>query len=51
MLKMLGIDSNLIRTIKEIKAEKDWWEELEWQDSSLYSRLQARFTVISDEDL
>ncbi|KAK7814653.1 disease resistance protein, partial [Quercus suber] len=50
MLKKLGIDSNLIRTIKEIKAEKDWWEKLEWQDSSLYSRLQARFTLISDED-
>ena len=29
MLKKLGIDSNLIQTIKEIKAGKDWWEELE----------------------
>nr|POE97198.1 disease resistance protein [Quercus suber] len=51
VLKKLGIDSNSSHTIKEIKAENDWWEKLEWQDASLHSRLQAFFTSVSDNDL
>ena len=51
VLKKLGIDSNSSHTIKEIKAENDWWEKLEWQDASLRSRLQAYFTSVSDNDL
>ncbi|XP_030936495.1 disease resistance protein RPS2-like [Quercus lobata] len=51
VLKKLGIDSNSSHTIKEIKAENDWWEKLEWQDASLHSRLQAYFTSVSDNDL
>ena len=49
MLKKLGNDSNTSQTIKEI--EKDWLEELEWQYSSLCSRLQPHFAPISDEEV
>ena len=51
MLKKLGMDSNTRQTVKEIKAEKNWLEELEWQDISLCSRLQACFAPISDEEV
>uniref|UniRef100_A0A2N9G6P8 AAA+ ATPase domain-containing protein n=1 Tax=Fagus sylvatica TaxID=28930 RepID=A0A2N9G6P8_FAGSY len=49
-LKKLGIDSNTCHTLKEIKAENDWWEDLDLQDT-LRLPLQARFTPICDNDL
>ena len=49
-LKKLGIDSNTCHTLKEIKAENDWWEDLDLQ-GTLRLPLQARFTPICDNDL
>lgn len=49
-LKKLGIDSNTCHTLKEIKAENDWWEDLDLQDT-LRLPLQARFTPICENDL
>uniref|UniRef100_A0A2N9ESE5 AAA+ ATPase domain-containing protein n=1 Tax=Fagus sylvatica TaxID=28930 RepID=A0A2N9ESE5_FAGSY len=49
-LKKLGIDSNTCHTLTEIKAENDWWEDLDLQDT-LRLPLQARFTPICDNDL
>ena len=51
MLKKLVIDSSTSHSIKEIKAENHWWEKLEWQDSSIRSRLHALFIPISDYNL
>ncbi|KAK7814654.1 hypothetical protein CFP56_002809 [Quercus suber] len=51
ILKKLGIDFIASHTIKGIKAENDWWKELEWQDTSFHLRLQAHFTPICDDDL
>ncbi|XP_030949000.1 disease resistance protein At4g27190-like [Quercus lobata] len=50
-LKKLVIDSNTCHSIKEIKAENHWWEKLEWQDTSIRSRLHAHFIPISDYNL
>ena len=49
-LKKLGFKSNTCHTLKEIKAENDWWEDLDMQDT-LRLRLQAHFTPICDNDL
>ena len=49
-LKKLGFKSNTCHTLKEIKAENDWWEDLDMQDT-LHLRLQAHFTPICDNDL
>lgn len=50
-LRSLPFGFELIESIKEIKAEKIWWDELIWEDTSLYLQLQAHFTEISYEDL
>ncbi|KAA8535586.1 hypothetical protein F0562_030588 [Nyssa sinensis] len=50
-LKNLHMSFDLEHTIKEIKAEKDWWEALSWEDTALFMRLQAHFTPLCDDDL
>ncbi|KAJ0035491.1 hypothetical protein Pint_26074 [Pistacia integerrima] len=40
-LRKLGMDSRLKHTIIEIKAEKSWWDTLEWEDS---------LTIICEDD-
>lgn len=50
-LKNIGLDSNLKHSIMEIKAEKSWWDDLEWEDTELQLHLQNCFTTISEDDL
>lgn len=50
-LKRLPFSLEQIKSIKEIKAEKTWWDGLIWEETSLYLQLQAHFTKICYEDL
>ncbi|KAJ0035492.1 hypothetical protein Pint_26077 [Pistacia integerrima] len=49
-LKKLGMDSRLTHSIIEIKAEKSWWDTLEWEDSGFHSLLGNRLTIICEDD-
>ncbi|KAJ4723668.1 Disease resistance protein [Melia azedarach] len=50
-LKKIGADSKLVNTIIEIKAEKSWWDALEWEDNELQLQLQNCLTAICEDDL
>lgn len=50
-LKNLGVDSKLKDTIIEIKAEKTWWDTLEWEDDDLHLHLESFFSAVSENDL
>ncbi|KAK3204291.1 hypothetical protein Dsin_018337 [Dipteronia sinensis] len=50
-LKNIGMDSRSKQTIREIKAEKSWWDELEWEDTALQLHLQNRLFIIHEDDL
>ncbi|KDO64055.1 hypothetical protein CISIN_1g039808mg [Citrus sinensis] len=50
-LKNIGLGSNLKHSVMEIKAEKSWWDDLEWEDTELQLHLQNCFTTISEDDL
>ncbi|XP_021812035.1 disease resistance protein At4g27190-like [Prunus avium] len=45
-LKKLGMDSKLKYSLKEIKAEKHWWDALQWDGSSLFLDLEAHFIPV-----
>ncbi|KAL6286749.1 hypothetical protein ACE6H2_011139 [Prunus campanulata] len=45
-LKKLVMDSKLKYNLKEIKAEKHWWDALQWDGSSLFLDLEAHFIPV-----
>ncbi|KAK1578137.1 hypothetical protein Q3G72_027839 [Acer saccharum] len=45
-LKKIGWNSELKRTIREIEAEKSWWDELEWEVTDLKLELQDHLATI-----
>ncbi|KAK0607330.1 hypothetical protein LWI29_013421 [Acer saccharum] len=49
-LKKIGWNSELKRTIREIEAEKSWWDELEWEDTDLKLELQDHLATICEDD-
>ncbi|XP_022722045.1 probable disease resistance protein At1g61300 [Durio zibethinus] len=50
-IKKINLDSELKRTLKEIKGEKDWWDALEWKEPALRMHFDDRFTPVSEDDL
>ncbi|XP_042515543.1 disease resistance protein At4g27190-like isoform X2 [Macadamia integrifolia] len=50
-LKNLSMGFQFPKAIKEIKGERDWWNELEWEETALFLRLQSYFMPISEGDL
>uniref|UniRef100_A0A2P2MX89 Uncharacterized protein MANES_11G129900 n=1 Tax=Rhizophora mucronata TaxID=61149 RepID=A0A2P2MX89_RHIMU len=46
----IDFDTKLTSSIKEIKAEIDWWSNLEWKDSSLSQKLQAFFAPLDGNE-
>ncbi|KAK4856861.1 hypothetical protein QYF36_022043 [Acer negundo] len=50
-LKKIRWDSKLKRTLREIEAEKSWWDELEWEDTDLRLYLQDHLATICEDDL
>ncbi|KAJ0035730.1 hypothetical protein Pint_26081 [Pistacia integerrima] len=50
-LKKICKDSMSKETVIEIRAEKSWWDELEWEDIEWHLHLQDRFMAICEEDL
>ncbi|XVF37589.1 hypothetical protein REPUB_Repub20aG0022500 [Reevesia pubescens] len=50
-LQQICIDSKLKQTLKEIKAEKDWWDNLVWEENEIQSHFEAIFTPILEGDV
>ncbi|XP_022761546.1 disease resistance protein At4g27190-like [Durio zibethinus] len=50
-LKQICKDSELKQTLKEIRAEKDWWDELVWEENGIRSHFEAIFTPIGESDV
>ncbi|GAB4859123.1 hypothetical protein Ancab_010588 [Ancistrocladus abbreviatus] len=48
-LKNLHMDSSIEASIEEIRAERAWWDNLEWEDAALCSRLHNHVTQICVE--
>ncbi|KAK6930488.1 NB-ARC [Dillenia turbinata] len=49
-LRSLGMH-HVLDTIVEIKAEKEWWDKLEWVDTTIYLKLKEHLVLIhGDED-
>ncbi|KAJ4723677.1 Disease resistance protein [Melia azedarach] len=48
-LKKIGMDSKLKDSVVEIKAEKDWWYGLEWEDTDMRSHFEDRLTLICED--
>ncbi|XVF29547.1 hypothetical protein REPUB_Repub15cG0130700 [Reevesia pubescens] len=49
-LKQICVDSELKQTLKEIRAEKDWWDELVRKENAIPSDFEAIFTATSEGD-
>ncbi|XP_044466364.1 disease resistance protein RPS2-like isoform X2 [Mangifera indica] len=49
--KRIGKDSISKQAITKIKAEKSWWDALEWEDTELRLCLQENFITICEDDL
>ncbi|KAJ4979137.1 hypothetical protein NE237_009917 [Protea cynaroides] len=50
-LKTLSMGLQFPKAIKEIEGERDSWNELEWEENTLFLRLQSYFIPISECDL
>lgn len=50
-LTNLHMSFYVIDTIKDIKAEKEWWDELIWDDSKLFEQLQVCYAELCYDDL
>lgn len=50
-LKKLSMGFQFPDSVKEIKGERDWWNEVEWEETALFLRLQPFFMPICDDDL
>ncbi|KAL9274325.1 Disease resistance protein-like protein [Drosera capensis] len=51
VLQNLRLDSIAEASLREIKAEGDWWIALKWDDPAFKDKLQARVVEIHDGDL
>ncbi|XVF29552.1 hypothetical protein REPUB_Repub15cG0131200 [Reevesia pubescens] len=49
-LKQICVDSELKQTLKEMRAEKDWWDELVREENAIPSDFEAIFTAASEGD-
>ncbi|KAK3035516.1 hypothetical protein RJ639_033975 [Escallonia herrerae] len=43
-------DFRLAKAIKEIRAEKEWWDALYWEETEQLSRLERHFTPVHQDD-
>ncbi|XP_022761545.1 LOW QUALITY PROTEIN: disease resistance protein At4g27190-like [Durio zibethinus] len=50
-LKQICKDLELKQTLKEIRAEKDWWDELVWEENGVRLHFEAIFTPIGEGDV
>ncbi|XVF65760.1 hypothetical protein PTKIN_Ptkin09bG0275900 [Pterospermum kingtungense] len=50
-LKQICIDSELKQTLKEIRAEQDWWDNLVPEEKRILSDCEAIFTPICEGDV
>ncbi|KAK9725192.1 hypothetical protein RND81_05G128100 [Saponaria officinalis] len=51
MLKRLGLTTDDAVNIKEITADRAWWNSLEWDEPALSQRLEECFTQIQLDDV